>query len=201
MVVDANVECATGLHDLKRGLNVAAAWCRIARRMIVNEDESRRSHLESVAHDLSRIDRGLIDRTFGCRVREQSVLRVEEENPEAFDRAASHVSTKIIDQLLRRGQEWAAERSHLQAAKHDRTDGSQQINGIAVAAQSLGLRGRGGRHDAGQGAELADQPLGPDCGVRRPERAKEPIQELSAPKRFSRLRWRMVPITIRMMIG
>lgn len=162
MIVDAYVESATGLGDLAGGVDVAAARGRIARRMVVNENERGRADVERVAHDLARVDRSLVHRPFRDGFGKQPILRIEEQNSKPFHRAISHIRAQIVDELLGRGQNRAAESARLEASKHHRAHRAEQIHWPVIPADGAGLRGGMGGESAGKRPEFSDQPLGPN---------------------------------------
>jgi hypothetical protein len=83
VVVDDDAERRDDIDDRPCHGDVRLRRRRIARRMIVNEDERGRGELERALGNLARIDRGVVDRPdLLLLVRDQGVLLVEEKDPE-----------------------------------------------------------------------------------------------------------------------
>ena len=81
VVVHGNAERSCHRDDLLRHLDVGMRRCRIAGRMIVDEDHGCRRKLESPFDDLARIDRRVIDRAGLLHfVGDQLVALVEKED-------------------------------------------------------------------------------------------------------------------------
>jgi len=76
---------------------------RVARRMIVHQDQRRSLELERALDHLAGIDRGVVDRpALLLLVLDQRILAVEEEDVELLDLAMRDVRGAIINELVPR---------------------------------------------------------------------------------------------------
>ena len=76
---------------------------RVAARMIVHEDDCRRSLGDRLAKDFARMhERGVEDPASDRDVALEPMLRVEHGNVELFDRQIFHAGTEVFDDISRR---------------------------------------------------------------------------------------------------
>lgn len=157
MVVDADVERPAGLGDPPCGLDIAPAGGRVAGRVIVGEDQCRRSDLERPPHDLAGIDRGLAHRAVGVGlVMEQPVAAVQEQNPQPLGREQRHVERQIVDELLRIVQRRAGEGLGAERVEHRVPDDPEMPDGRRPVAERPGLSRRSCGQGPGQRPEFGD---------------------------------------------
>jgi len=180
MVVHADPKDQSGFCDSPRRLGVALARLVIARRMIVDEDDSGGADLKRALDDLARIGRRLADRAFPEQVvGHQLILRGQEEDPEALVDQIGHVGLQIVEQLAGGRDDLAIGELQAQAVKQRRLDIPQKACRLGADAARAIVRADGQR--GRQRAEFGDQRGGPGGGFGRPGPPKECVQEGSAP--------------------
>src|SRR5690349_9039806 len=75
--------------------------CRVARGVVVHQDQGRRLEFERAFDDLAGVDRRMIDRAaLLALMLDQHVLAVEEQNMEFLDLAVRDLRGAVIDQLV-----------------------------------------------------------------------------------------------------
>ena len=79
MVVGCDFRVTSGFHQVADQADVLLAWRRVARRMIVDEDDRGRAELRRARHHLADVDEGLVDAPGSHSLMgQQHVLGVEE---------------------------------------------------------------------------------------------------------------------------
>ena len=98
MVVQFNLEGVGGYLQFARRLDVVPGRLGIARRMIMDNDESGRVEDQGALHDLSRVNGRVINRaTLLHLVGDETVLAVKEQYSKLFDLLVSHCSLQVGD--------------------------------------------------------------------------------------------------------
>ena len=84
--------------DCRRHVDVGARWRRVARGVVVHEDQRRGGELERASDDLARIDRRVVHRTRLLHlVGNELVALVEEDDPELLACLECHRGAAIVD--------------------------------------------------------------------------------------------------------
>ena len=97
MVVERDPKRLAGLLDLAGHADIRLRRCRVARRVIVHENEGRGIQLQRPLGNLPGVDGNMVDRPLRLRlVRDQDVLAVEEENPELLRLAMCHRGVAVV---------------------------------------------------------------------------------------------------------
>ena len=117
---------------------------RIARRVVVHEDQRAGVQFQRALDHLARIDRHVIDRAARLfLVRDQHILAVKEQDAELFGFAVRHGGVAIVEQRIPGGQDRAV---HHPRAGHALCDGLDQLqflhHGLAHARDRGKPRGR-----------------------------------------------------------
>lgn len=96
-------------HDVLRQTNVRGGRCRIARGVIMDEDDRRRGEFEGAAHDFTRINRRVIDRAATLHlIGDRAIALVEEKNAEFLALGQRYGGAAIIENIAERGKLLAA---------------------------------------------------------------------------------------------
>ena len=99
VVVDGDAEWLGHVDDLPCHLDVRIRRRRVARRVIVDQDDGRCPELQRTLDDLTRINRRMVDSPLLLKiVGNQPVLLVEEEDAELLDVFERHLRPAIVDQ-------------------------------------------------------------------------------------------------------
>src|SRR6516162_3147851 len=105
VVVHGHAERRGGSDDVLGDGDVRLGGGRVARGMVVHQDQRRGLELECALDHLARIDRRVVDRpALLLLVLDQYVFAVEEEDVELLDLAMRDVRCAIIDQLVPRAE-------------------------------------------------------------------------------------------------
>lgn len=103
MVMEFDVECSRGRSKPSCGRSVGSAGRRIARWMIVTEDERGRPKLERPAENDSRIEARSHNRSAAHPlVAEKAIGGVQEENMDLLHRLVSQRCREIVRDRIRR---------------------------------------------------------------------------------------------------
>src|SRR5690606_2572888 len=98
VIVDRDAQRLRGRNDHLRHVDVRARWGRIARWMIVHQDQGRRRKLERAFHNLAHIDGRVIDGAFLLHlVGDQLVFLVEEEDAETLPLIEALGSAAVVE--------------------------------------------------------------------------------------------------------
>ena len=101
MIVDRDAHGIGGLNHAGRHRDIRILGRRIARGMIVDEDQRRSVQFQRAADDLSRIDRNMIDRAARLfLVGNQDVPAVQIEDSKLLGRTMGHCGVAIIQQRV-----------------------------------------------------------------------------------------------------
>jgi len=107
MVVQYHAERGGGLLDILGHGDVGLGWGRIARRMIVHQDQRRGAELERALDDLARIDRRMVDGSaLLAFILDQYILAIEEQDVELLDLAVRDLGAAVIDKLVPGVDDW-----------------------------------------------------------------------------------------------
>jgi len=100
MVADRNVERGAGVGEPSGGVEVGTAGTRIAGRMVVDEDDTRRSELQRPNHDRAGRKVDAADGAAGhYLIGEKTVCRVEKQHSQYFSIVNSAEAVEIIHKL------------------------------------------------------------------------------------------------------
>ena len=100
---------ARPLH-LHRHLDILLARRRVARRMVVHQNDRRRVQFQRPLRNLARVDRHMIDRAVGLRlIRDQRVLAIQKQHPKLLRLAVRHDRFAIGHQIIPRRHNIALE--------------------------------------------------------------------------------------------
>lgn len=100
VVVDGDPQRRCGLDDVFGDGDVGLRRGRVARRVVVHQDERRGAQLKRALDDLAGIDRRVVDRAaLLLFVGDQRVLAVEEQQVKLLDLAVGDVRAAIIDRM------------------------------------------------------------------------------------------------------
>ena len=99
VVMDRDAERGGDGDDIQRRLDVGGGGRRIARGMVVDEDDRRGREFERTAHHFARIDRRVIDSAGALTfVGDQSVALVEKEDVKLFVIGKRNRGAAIVDE-------------------------------------------------------------------------------------------------------
>ena len=99
VVVHGDAERACRLDDVAGDGDVGLGRGRVARGMVVHQDQGRGLQFEGALDDLAGVDRGVIDGApLLPLMRDQCVAAVEEQQVELLDLAVGDVGAAVIDQ-------------------------------------------------------------------------------------------------------
>ena len=109
MIVDGDAERAGRRDDALRQIEVRGTDRWIARRVIVNEDHRHTPAVQRRADQGTDTDRTMINRAAHLeRVRDQSVVAIEEERPKMLDRFHRGQQSKMGGNLCPAFEDWPA---------------------------------------------------------------------------------------------
>jgi hypothetical protein len=101
MIVEVDVQCATAIRNVARYVYVALAGLGIAARMIVREDNNRRSDIKCNLEDRTRRSNATVERSVGNNtIMNELAVGVEEQCVEDFDRRKSDAVGQKVDDLF-----------------------------------------------------------------------------------------------------
>ena len=101
VVVHRDAERLGGIDDVAGDRDVGFRRGRIARGMVVHQDQGGGVEFEGALDDFARIDRGVVDRTALLPLMfDQRVLAVEEQQMELLDGAVGDIGLAVIDQFV-----------------------------------------------------------------------------------------------------
>src|SRR5690606_25191539 len=106
MIMDADIERGRRLNNLKRHVDIGGRGRRIARGVVVDEDDRGRAKLKRALDYFTRINGGVIDRAGLLHlIGDQVILVVEEEEAELLDLLLAHRALAIFKQRLPRADD------------------------------------------------------------------------------------------------
>lgn len=159
--------------ELAGDFPVDAAWRRIARRMVVDDQEFMGVELQGALQDGAYRKAGLIRGSPGNQVvAEQLMPAVQIEHAHALDPAMRRHEVEIVVQLIAIGEEWPTPDPLLQDEPQGRADRNQMpCAGVrtGMGKERVGLGGE----DRVQSGEAVEQPVGDLDGLSRRDRPKQ----------------------------
>jgi hypothetical protein len=161
MIVHADPQFSAGIGNVSGEGDIRPAGLRVARRMIVDEDDGCAPQINRTANDFADMDHGLINRSFGHHfVSDQHVFGIKMKNAHPLNGEMRHIDPQIIQQGLPAGKDWLLNHLAPQHAKggglHDLKRGCGTVADPAAAHDCLGVR----RQQPANAAKFVDQFLG-----------------------------------------
>jgi len=174
VVVHDRAHNPAGLLDLLGHSDVVGARRRVARGVVVDEDQRGRVQLESALGHLPGIDRNMVNRADSqILLLDQDVLLIEEQHPKLLDLAARQQDVAEVDELRPGADDWPID----DLAARQPTGGSRHqpelevdLGVYAWDPLQLVLRGRDGLVEA---TELSDQSLRERLHIHPRDRVEE----------------------------
>lgn len=146
VIVKRDAERLAGIGEFACQGDILAARARVARRMVVNQQQRRGVEVDRPADDLADIDRRLVDRSLADQlVADQHVLGVEIEAADALYGQVPHVGLEIVEQRLPVGEHrLLADLAGEQAERGGPGDHQRADRSVAEAGGALDRFGRRG---------------------------------------------------------
>ena len=165
MIVQLDAQPLADLGDVAGDGDVLFARAWIAARVVVHQDQAGGAEIERPADHFARVDRRFAGRSLAeMLVADQHVLRVQEQDPNAFDRQMGKVGAQIVEQRLPAVDDRPAPHFRRQQPQRRRLDRFQCAD-PAVAKPFTRDRFRVGGQQPANAAKLVQQAFRQRFGI------------------------------------
>ncbi len=161
MIVQDDIEQPRRVRDGTGCAEIAPARGRVARGMIVGEDQAGCPQIEGAADDLAREQIDLGDAApRNALLRQDAVLGIEEESVDLLGRLMGEADEQIIERRLAVGQDRAFKHFVEQQLSDKRPDRSEQFDEGGLFGKAFGQGGLARTQQRRERTEVIDQPGG-----------------------------------------